>query len=421
MGRKEYCVGLDIGTALVRAVIAQSMDEGSPLRVLGVGTAESIGLRRGVVVNADQVAKSVNVALEAAERQAGVAAEDALVSVSGADIFCQEATGVVAVGKADGEVTEDDLVRVVEETQGRTTLAPNRDILHVVPKHYRLDDQTNIKDPVGMRGVRLELSALVIGTGSHQLKNLGRSLELAGITPRQFTVEPLAAAEAVLTPKQKDLGVVLVNIGGSTTSVAVFEDGDLLHLAVLPVGGGHITNDVAIGLRTSIDVAEALKREYGHALPDEISKKEEIRLSEFDSQETDHVSRRHVAEIIEARLEEIFQHVNQELKSIEREALLPAGAILTGGGALLPGAVDVVKKTLRLPVQIGYPKPLGGILDQVDSPAFSTVVGLLLLGEEERAKRGGGLGRLGSLFDWMPDGVRDLGGKIGSIFRRFMP
>lgn len=419
MGRTGYCVGLDIGTAVVRAVIAQSMDEGEPLRVLGVGTAESVGLRRGVVVNADQVAKSVNSALETAERQAGAAAEEVLVSVSGADIFCQEATGVVAVGKADGEVTEDDLVRVVEETQGRTLLSPNREILHVVPEHYRLDDQTNIKDPVGMHGVRLELSALVIGTGSHHLKNLGRSLELAGVTPKQFVVEPLAAAEAVLTPKQKDLGVVLVNIGGSTTSVAVFEDGDLLHLAVLPVGGAHITNDIAIGLRTSIDVAEALKCEYGHALPDEVGKKDEINLSEFDSQETDHVSRRHVAEIIEARLEEIFQHVNQELKAVEREALLPAGAILTGGGVLLPGVVDVAKKILRLPAHVGYPKPLGGILDQVDSPMFSTVVGLLLLAEEERGKHMGG--HLGAMFDRMPEGVKDMGQKMRQLFRRFLP
>ncbi|MEP7162763.1 MAG: cell division protein FtsA [Candidatus Moraniibacteriota bacterium] len=419
MGRKQYCVGLDIGTALVRSVIAQSMGDGEPLRVLGVGTAESVGLRRGVVVNADEVAKSVNRALETAERQAGVAAEDVLVSVSGADIFCQEAIGVVAVGKADGEVTEDDLIRVVEETQARTMLSANREILHVVPQHYRLDDQTDIKDPVGMRGVRLELSALVVGTAGHHLKNLGRSLELAGVTPRQFVVEPLASAEAVLLPKQKDLGVVLVNIGGSTTSVAVFEDGDLLHLAVLPVGGGHITNDIAIGLRASIDVAEAVKLQYGHALPDEIGKKEEVDLGEFDSQETDAVSRRHVAEIIEARIEEIFQYVNNELKSIHREALLPAGAVLTGGGVLLPGVVELAKKHLRLPAQIGYPKPLGGILDQVDSPAFATVVGLLLLSQEER---GGGHGsRMGKVFESVPDGMKDLAGKMRQIFRRFLP
>ncbi len=419
MARKHHFVGLDIGTTLVRAVVAQSMGENDQLRVVGVGTAPSVGLRRGIVVNADEVAKSANQALEAAEHQAGVAADHVYVSVSGADVFCQGATGVVAVGKADGEVTEDDLARVVEETHLRTQLSPNREILHVVPQEYRLDDQIHIKDPVGMHGVRLELSALVIGSANHQLKHLSRALELAGVSPKQFIVEPLASAEAVLLPKQKDLGVVLVNIGGSTTSVAVFEDGELLHLAVLPIGGGHITNDIAIGLRTSIEVAEAVKLQYGHAVPDEIGKKEEIDLSEIDSQETDQVSRRHVAEIIEARLEEIFQYVNAELKSIQREALLPAGAVLTGGGVLLPGVVDVAKKNLRLPAHIGYPKPLGGILDQVDSPAFATVVGLLLIPHD-----GGTLqttARFSHMLNFVPEGVREATDRMGRFFKRFLP
>lgn len=417
MARKHYTVGIDIGTSAVRTVIAQSLDEGEPLRVLGVGIAESVGLRRGVVVNADQVAKSVNEALEKAERQAGVAADNVMISLSGTEVFCQNALGVVAVGKSDGEVTEEDLMRVVEETQNRTQVSTNREILHVVPQYYRLDDQTHIKDPIGMRGVRLELSALVIGTASYQLKSLSRSLELAGVNPRQFVVEPLACAEAVLMPKQRDLGVALVNIGGSTTSVAVFEDGDLLHLAVLPVGGTHITNDIAIGLRTSIDVAEAVKLQYGSALPDEVGRKEEIDLSEFDAHETDHISRHHVAEIIEARLEEIFQLVNAELKAIEREALLPAGVVLTGGSVLLPGTVELAKKYLRLPAQVGYPKPLGGVLDQVDSPAFSTVVGLLLLGQEESGERTG----LTRAFDRMPEGMRDMASKIKDLFRRVLP
>lgn len=422
MAKSHYTASLDIGSATIRAVIAELPHDDGPLKVVGVGTVPSVGIRRGVVVQPEEVAKSINAALEAAERMAGTAVDAVACSVSGADLFASSAVGVIAVGKADGEVTEDDLARIVEETQARTILGPNKEILHVVPQHYRLDDQGGIKDPVGLKGVRLELSSLVIGTGSNHLKNLVRSLELAGISAHHFIAEPLASAEAILTPKQKELGVVIVNIGANTTSLAVFEDGDLLHLAVLPVGGSHITNDIAIGLRTSIDVAEAVKLQYGHAIPAEVGKKEAIPLAEFDSQETDEVSRHHVAEIIEARLEEIIHYVNLELKAINREALLPAGVILTGGGILVPGAVELAKKLLRLPAQIGYPKPLGGILDHVDGPASATVVGLLLLSLEE--------GNTGDRFTFggasqflnkLPGDWGDTLGKAKGFLKRFLP
>ncbi len=422
MAKSHYTLGLDIGSATVRAVIAELPRDDGPLKVVGVGAVPSVGIRRGLVVQPEEVAKSINAALEAAERMAGATVDVAACSVSGSDLFSQSAIGVIAVGKADGEVTEDDLVRIVEETQARAILAPNKEILHVVPQHYRLDDQGGIKDPIGLRGVRLELSSLVIGTGSNHLKNLIRSLELAGISVHHFIAEPLASAEAILTPKQKELGVVLVNIGANTTSLAVFEDGDLLHLAVLPVGGSHVTNDIAIGLRTSIDVAEAVKVQYGHAIPSEVGKKEAIDLSQFDSQENDEISRHHVAEIIEARMEEIFHHVNLELKAINREALLPAGVVLTGGGVLMPGAVELAKRHLRLPAQIGYPKPLGGILDHIDGPASATVVGLLLLSLEEgnRHERFSFGGRA-NFLDTLPGDWGSIAGKAKGLFRRFLP
>src|SRR3989344_7544315 len=347
MSRGHYYVGLDIGSAEIRAVIAQEISFEEPLRVVGVGTTPSFGMRRGVVVDTDSVAKACNSALEQAERMAGHPADNVAVSVSGAEIACQNALGVIAVGRADGEVSEDDIARVLEEVQARLTMPLNREIVHVVPKDYRLDDQKNIKDPIGMHGVRLEMNALVIsGSGSH-LKNISRSLDQAGTSAQNFVVEPLASAEAVLSQKQKELGTVLINIGGSTTSLAVFEDGDLLHLSVLPVGSSHITNDVAIGLRTSIEVAEAVKLQYGSAQADGISKREEIDLNLFDSEEDGLVSRYHVAEIIEARLEEILGLVNAELKNIGREGLLPGGAVLTGGGSLLPGVVGFAKEILR--------------------------------------------------------------------------
>lgn len=421
MAKKNTIVSLDIGTATVRAVIAELPKEGGVPRVIGVGTVPSVGIRRGIVVQPEEVAKTVNAALSAAEHMAGVPAEEVTASVSGTELFSQVAQGVVAVGKSDGEVTEEDLERLVEETQMRTVLSPNKEILHVVPQSYRLDDEANIKDPLGLKGVRLEVSALVIGTASNHLKNLTRSLELAGIGGHHFIAEPLASAEAVLSPKQKELGVVVVNLGASTTTLSVFEDGDLLHLAVLPMGGAHVTNDIAIGLRTSIEVAEALKREYGHAVPHEVNKKEEIDLGDFDSQETDLVSRHHIAEVIEARLEEILHYVNLELKGINREALLPAGVVLTGGGALVPGMVELAKRKLRLPAQIGYPKPLGGIMDQVDGPSFATMVGLILLSSEGNSLERSRPGNKDKIFDAVPDQVKEAAGKLQHFFKRFLP
>lgn len=419
MAKGHYSVGLDIGSATIRAVIAQEMPDEEPLRVIGIGTAPSEGIRRGAVVNAEAVAKSCNVALEQAERMAGHPAESVVASVSGTEISCQTALGVIAVGRADGEVTYDDMTRVLEEVEARLTMPLNREIIHVIPKDYRLDDQKNIKDPLGMRGVRLEMNALVVSDSTAHLKNIGRSLEQAGTNADSFVVEPLASAEAVLHEKQRELGTVLINIGGSTTSLAVFEDGDLLHLAVLPVGGAHVTNDIAIGLRTSIEVAEAVKLQYGTALPDEVGKKEEIDLGVIDSQEEGLVSRHHVAEIIEARLEEIFTFINTELKNIGREGLLPGGAVLTGGGALLPGVVDLAKRILRLPAQIGYPKPLGGILDEVDNPQFATVIGLLLLsqhtGHDKRTFS------THKLFGSMPEGMQSVVDKVKHWSQRFLP
>ena len=420
MSRGHYFVGLDIGSAEIRAVIAQEISSEEPLRIIGVGITPSFGMRRGVVADMDSVAKACNNALEQAERMAGHPAESLVVSVGGTEILCQDALGVVAVGRADGEVVEDDIARVREEVQARLTMPLNREIIHVIPKDFRLDDQKNIKNPVGMRGVRLEMNAIIISGSTSHLKSISHSLEQAGATAESFVVEPLASAEAVLSDKQKELGTVLINIGGSTTSLVVFEDGDLFHLAVLPVGSGHITNDIAIGLRTTIEVAEAVKLQFGSTLPEEISKKDEIDLSVFDSQEDVFVSRRHVAEIIEARFEEILSFVNGELKNIGREGLLPGGAVLSGGGALLPGAVELAKKLLRLPVQIGYPKPLGGILDQVDTPQFTTAVGLLLLAQTNSSHKNP-FSTPSKIMGIIPESVYTVIKKIKRWLKQFLP
>jgi cell division protein FtsA len=291
----------------------------------------------------------------------------------------------------------------------------------VVPKDYRLDDQKNIKDPVGLRGVRLEMGAIVVTLPSSHIKNTRRALELASLQVDSVTVASIAAAEAVMDQKHKELGTVLVDIGGSTTSLAVYEDGELIHMAVLPVGSTHITNDVAIALRTSIEVAEAVKLQYGTANKAEVSKKEEIDLSLFDSQEEGFVSRYHVAEVIEARIDEICSMVNDELNRIGREALLPGGAILTGGGALLPGSIERAKAMLRLPVQIGYPHSFGGILDEVDNPKFATVLGLLLLAQAEKSTFGHHTGGANFLAKFIPHTMDGPMEKVSEWFKKIMP
>lgn len=377
-------VGIDVGTANVRTIIAQQSRTDEQLRIIGVSSIPSFGIRRGVITDVEDVAKAINDSVEYAERMAGMEIRRAVLNIGGCDIGFQNSKGVIAIGRADGEVIEDDINRVISEAQV-IPLPMNREIVHVIARKYRLDDQDNIKDPLGMKGVRLEVDALVIESSSTHVKNITKSTYQANIEIDDLVLEPLAGAKAVLTKKQKELGVVLINIGGGTTSLAVYEEGDLIHTAILPVGAGHITNDIAIGLRTSIEVAEKVKLEYGSAVSRDISKKEGIDLSQIDSQQEGIVSRHHVAEIIEARCEEIFSLVQKELKQIGKAGLLPSGAVLVGGGAKLTHAADLAKEILGLPVQIGFPQGFGGILDKVDDPSFATAAGLVLWAQGQQS------------------------------------
>jgi len=383
MSKGNIIVGIDIGSTSIKTVIAQYFSDVEIPRIIGVGTAPSSGIRKGMISDIEEVVKNINESVEKAERMAGFTVKNANINIGGTEISFQDSRGVIAVGRADGEVTEDDIERVIAEAQN-VILPLNKETIYVIPKNYRLDDQENIKDPLGMKGVRLEMSALVIECSSSQVKNLTKCVHQSGIDINEIILEPLAASASVLGKKQKELGVILINIGGGTTGISVFEDGDLLHTAVLPIGAGHITNDIAIGLRTSIDVAEKVKVEFGSAVPGEIGKKEEIDLSQVDSHESGLVSRFHVSEIIEARLEEIFTMVNKELKNIGKAGLLPAGAVITGGGANLPQIVDLAKNVLGLPAQVGFPISLGGIMNKVDDPSFSTAIGLVIWNEEQK-------------------------------------
>ncbi|NTU66507.1 MAG: cell division protein FtsA [Candidatus Moranbacteria bacterium] len=420
MSKKDIIVGIDIGSSSIRTVIANRLTKDEKPRVIGVGVTPSFGVRRGVIVDLEEVSRALSESIEIAERIAGVQISHATLGVGGSHISSQYTKGVIAVGRADGEVTPDDIMRVIGAAQA-ISVPPNKEIIHIVPRGYSLDDQKNIKDPLGMNGVRLEVEAAIIEGPTQHMRNLAKCADQTGIGVDNFVLSPLAAAKSVLSKRQKELGVVLADIGGGSTSVTVFEENDLLHVTIIPVGGNHITNDIAIGLRTSIDVAEKVKLEFGNANPEEISKKENIDLSQLDSAEEGIVSRHHVAEIIQARLEEIFNLINKELRAIGRDRLLPAGIVITGGTSKLPGCVDLAKDMLGLPAQTGFPLPLGGLVDKVDDPSFATAVGLVLWAlenEEMPLKReNSGL----NARNMLPGNMDETVNNIRKWFGKFLP
>lgn len=413
MSKENIVIGLDLGTSQIRTIVAQIQgDESRPL-VLGVGVAPSAGINNGVVVDIEETISAINKSKEEAERIAGVPVEHAFVSINGKHIVSQFSKGVVAVSRADGEISEEDVNRVVNAAQA-ISVPTNKEIINVIPCNYTIDGQEQIKYPVGMNGVRLEVNALLIQGAAPFIKNLEKCVQQrCGIDIDDLIFAPMAATKAVVSRRQKELGVVVVDLGKETTGISVYEDGNILGAKVIPIGSGHITNDIAIGLRTSIDVAERIKLEYGNAVAADVPKMEEIDLSELDSNEEGVFKRQYIAEIIEARAEEIYAMVDDELKKLDKSGMLPAGVVITGGGAKLPGMVNLAKKILRLPAQIGYPMEMNGVVDKIDDPEFATSVGLLLWEADDNgvfaAEKSVGL---------------DFGGiskKIGGIFKSILP
>ncbi|MDR3642033.1 MAG: cell division protein FtsA [Candidatus Doudnabacteria bacterium] len=394
MSKETYIVGVDIGTSSIRVVQAKLDQQSGKLSVIGASEVASSGMRRGVITDIEEAVSGISSALEKAERMTGVPVTMANISVGGNHISSQQSHGVIAVSRADGEITESDIVRCVDASQA-ISIPQNKEVLHVFPKTFTLDGQAGIRDPLGMSGIRLEVDTIIVQAGLPFVRNLTRSALQAGLEVGDLVLAPCAAAEAVLTKRQKDLGVCLVDLGAGTTSIAVYEEGDLLHTSVLPVGSMHITNDIAIGLRCSIETAEKVKLQYGHCDPKAVDKDEEIDLSQIDKTEEQSTLRSYVVEIIEARQEEIFRMVNNELKKISRDGKLPAGIVLTGGGAKLPGVVEFSKKHLRLPSLLGWPQNIVTIIDRVNDPSFATAAGLVLWGGKYNA---GGSQQLGSVI-----------------------
>ncbi|MCK5412974.1 MAG: cell division protein FtsA [Candidatus Pacebacteria bacterium] len=411
MSRGDILIGIDIGSSVIRTVISQKQEEDIKPLILGVGTALSTGINSGVIVDIEETINAITKSKEAAERTAGIPIEHAYVSINGNHISSQFSKGVVAVSRADGEVSEEDVNRVITASQA-ISMPNNKDIITVIPCGYTIDGQEQIKDPIGMNGVRLEINALIVEGMAPYMKNLYKCVQRCGIDIDDLVFAPLAASKAVLSKRQMELGVVEIDIGKASTGVSVFEDGGIIHSAVVPIGSGHITNDIAIGLRTSIDVAEKIKLEYGTTLVKETNKKDRIDLSKISKDEDGVFTRKYIAEIIEARMEEIFIMVDKELKKIDRSGMLPAGAVITGGGAKITGAITTAKEVLRLPAQIGFPMELNGIVDRVDDPSFVTSVGLIMWEPEDVSRHSSG--------KWLPD-FNSIMQKTRKIFKTFLP
>lgn len=370
----RYAVGIDIGTTTVRCVVGHIDGTTGAPTIVGIGSVPNSGMRKGTVVNLSGPAQAIDDALGEAERMSGYQVDRATLSINGAHIVSTHADGMIAVGTSDHEITREDLVRI-EEVATLGKIPANREILEVVPHAYKLDGQDNIKDPLGMTGTRLEIDAHVVSALTPHLVNLQKAAESAKVDAHTIIVAGVAAARAVLTESQLENGVALVDLGGATTNVAIYEEGDLQYAAVVPVGGVNITNDLAIGLKTDPEIAEKLKLEHASAMTRSdaagVSLKHEGQIYTFKTTEID--------EIVEARLEEIFEAVNRELKKAGRAGKLPNGVVLTGGGAQLKGIVEYAKEALGLSARIGKATGYGGVADDIDKPQFATVVGLMLI------------------------------------------
>jgi len=380
-------VGIDVGTTKVCTLVGQ-MGGGGGLRIVGVGVVPSKGLRKGVVVNVSEATEAIAASVEKAERISGYKIEHAHVGVAGAHVSSFNSRGVVAVSRGHS-ITEDDVSRVLDAALA-IAIPHNREVIHAVPRGYIVDGQDGVRDPLGMHGFRLEVEAHIITGAATSLHNLGKCVNQVGIEVDEFVLAPLASGRAVLTNNEREMGVVLADIGGGTTDMAVFIEGSVWHTAVLAVGGNHLTNDVAVGLRAPFATAEEIKEKYGYARADGVGADETVEVAVFGEDSWQAVPRRFLAEIIEARAAEILNLMLQEVKRSGYDGLLPAGVVLCGGGSQLGGGWKGVRvgEILQLPTRIGAPRDLQGLVDVLSTPAYATGVGLLLWGIARRSPPG---------------------------------
>lgn len=379
MSKKDVVVGLDIGTTKICCIVGEVVEAGpQPLiDIIGIGTAPSSGLRKGVVINIDATVESITKAVEEAELMAGVEISTVYTGIAGGHIKSFNSTGIVAV--KDREITENDVQRVIDAAKA-VAIPLDREVIHIIPQEYMINGQDGIRDPIGMSGVRLESKVHIVTGAVSSAQNIIKCANRAGLNVAEICLEPIASSEAVLTQDEKDLGVLLVDIGGGTSDIAVFRDGAIVHTGVLAIGGNHITNDIAVGLRTPQNEGERIKIRHGCAMSGMIKPDETIEVPGVGGRKPRVVSRRLLAEIIEPRVEEIFSLIQREVMKAGYMDVLSAGIVITGGSTLLEGMPELAEMIFEMPVKRGLPLNIGGLRDVVNSPKFATAVGLLKYG-----------------------------------------
>ena len=367
---------LDLGSFEARAILA-TFKGTEPPQVLGVGKIPSKGIKKGVVVDINEASQMVRHVLQIVENISGLSRGELLVAVNGTNLKSVNTKGIVAVSRADRQIMQSDVERAVRAAQV-TLAAPNREIISIMPRGFSIDNEEGIRNPIGMNGIRLEVDTVIISASSPFLRNLSKAVSLSGAKPSEFIPGPLACGEALISKKQKELGTAVVDIGSDTTSIILYEDGEVLSLEVLPVGSNLITSDIAIGLRIDIDSAETIKVKYGTALPEKVRKTEVIELRSLGLEDDSRVRRVEVAEIIAARARELLAMVGRNFEKVGRRNFLPAGVVLAGGGSKLEGMVDIAKDELKLPVRLGFPEHFQGLVDEVLDPSFVKGAGLVM-------------------------------------------
>jgi cell division protein FtsA len=382
MGRRNsLVVGLDIGTSKVCAIVGEMTERG--VEVIGVGSHLSQGLRKGVVINIESTVESIKKAVEEAELMAGCEIKSVFTGIAGGHIKGFNSHGIVAV--KNKEVSERDVERVIDAAKA-VAIPMDREVLHILPQDYIIDEQDGIKEPLGMSGVRLEAKVHIVTGAVTSAQNIIKCCNRTGLNVADIVLEPLASAEAVLTSEEKELGVALVDMGGGTTDIALFHDGAVKHTAVLAIGGNHLTSDIAAGLRTPIGEAEKIKQRYGYARTNMVTRDEKVEVPSVGGRNPRTISRQILCEIIEPRLDEIFQLIRREIAKSGYDGSLASGVVMTGGSTLLPGMVEMGEDVMGMPARLGVPMHVGGLVDVISSPIYATGVGLVLYGMKRQEK-----------------------------------
>ncbi len=407
MPKANYIVGFDVGTRKVVALIGEITDEGK-VEIIGIGATDSRGLRKGVVVDLESTTAAIKKAQEEAELMAGVEIDSAFIGISGAHIKSFNSRGVVAVSGKNREIGREDIKRVIDQSKA-LSIPPDREIIHIIPQEFVVDEQDGIKDPLGMSGIKLEVNVHIVTAAITSLQNLRTCIERAGVGIREIVLNQIATAASVLTADERELGVGLIDVGAGTTEVAIFERGSLWYTSTIPIGGDNFTNDIAVGLRTPIPEAERIKKKFGCVAGPVADDQETIEVPAVGKGRKPRVlSRQILADIMQPRAEEIFRLVDGDIKRIGYEKSLNSGLVLTGGTALLDGFEEVAEEIFDLPVRRGDPNGIGGLVDRVSSPDFATSVGLVLYGYRLLQERGFAKDRKKGVWtrfkDWFSEG-----------------